>query len=141
MRQAPRTVSRLPGLALNAALMLAPLAAWAFLAENRAEVLPVSDGVFEVTNSGGSAAQHYWCGAGDYAISQLRTGATQRVYIWQALGPSVNRPGRKSVQFALQPPPGANTTPGYSLSVRAVGDNMTAAAAREYCWDFRLLDP
>ncbi len=134
-------ILRYPKWAFVAALSLLPTTAFAFLAQNRAEVLPVSDGVFEVTNSGGSSAQAYWCGAGDYAIAQLRVGASQRVYIWKAEGPSVNRPGRNAVQFSLQPPPGANTTPGYSLSVRAVGDNLTAAAAREYCWGLRILDP
>ncbi|WP_240482169.1 hypothetical protein [Ruegeria marisrubri] len=95
----------------------------------------LQNGVFEVVNHFGSAPKDYWCGAGDYAIRVLRTPATQRVYLWQAVGPSVAEPGKKGVQFSLQPPAGADTSPGYSVSVKRVGDNMPASMAQNYCYD------
>ncbi len=124
---------------LGLCLAMLPGLAGAWTAFNRHEVQPVGGGVFEVLNEFGSGAQQYWCGAGDYAIRVLGTGATQRVYIWRAIGPASTVSGRKSVQFSLTPPPGADTTPGFSLSTRRVGDNMTAASAQNYCYD-RLRD-
>ena len=124
-----------------AGLVVAPTVALPWRAWNRHEVLPVSDGVWEVVSEIGSGATDYWCGAGDYAIRQLRTSATQRIYIWQAIGPSVNRPGKKSVQFALSAPAGADTSVGYSVTVKRAGDNMTASMAQKYCYDRVSLEP
>lgn len=120
---------------LLGSLICMPLSAEAWRAWNRHEVLPVSKGVWEVVNRVGSGAQDYWCGIGDFAIRQLRTQATQRIYVWREIGPAVNRPGRKSVQFSLSPPPGVDTTPRLSLSVKVRGDNLNAATARNYCYD------
>lgn len=117
------------------ALVSFPFEAAAWRAWNRHEVLPVSQGVWEVVSEIGSGAQDYWCGIGDYALRELRTQATQRIYIWQGIGPSVNRQRRKSVQFSLSPPAGVSTEPRISLSVKAVGDNLNAATARGYCYD------
>ena len=86
-----------------------------------------------------SAPKDFWCGAGDYAIRVLRTSATQRIYLWQAVGPAVTVKGHNGVQFSLQSPQGADTNPGYSISVKKVGDNMTASMAQNYCYD-RLTD-
>ena len=115
-------------------LALLPDPALAWRAINRTEVNPVRKGVFEVIPHGRSGAQQFWCGAGDYARVVLRVAATQRVYIWRAIGPSETRPGAKSVQFALSPPPGKeNYKPGYSLSVKAEGDSLDAFTAQRYC--------
>ncbi|MCV2891063.1 RraA family protein [Ruegeria aquimaris] len=122
-------------LALLGAGLLAPGMALAFQAFNRFEVYPVSKGVIEVVNRNGSAPKDFWCGAGDYAIRVLRTSATQRIYLVRPVGPAVTVQGRKGVHYALQPPPGVNTTPGYSVSVKVVGDNMTASMAQNYCYD------
>jgi hypothetical protein len=110
------------------------------LIPNRYEIRPLQDGVFEVVSLTRSGASDYWCGAGDYARNQLRAPVTQRIYIWKAIGPSVGRSGRKAVQFSFTAPEGANTTPGYSLSVKAVGDNMTVDAAYQYCFNYDLTD-
>ncbi len=129
---------RIP-LFLTAALVLPSVAA-GFQAINRFEVYPVNkSGVFEVVNRHGSAPKDFWCGAGDYAIRVLRTSATQRVYLVQPVGPAVTVQGRKGVQFALNPPEGADTSTGYSVSVKKVGDNMPAHMAQNYCYD-RLED-
>ncbi len=119
-------------LALAPALIPTPAFAWR--AVNGTEVNPVRKGVFEVIPHGRSGAQQFWCGAGDYARVALGIGPTQRLYIWRAIGPSETRPGSKSVQFALSPPPGKEDyKPGYSLSVKAEGDNLDVFTAQRYC--------
>lgn len=125
--------------ALTLSALSLPGAALAFRAFNGAEVAVIAEGVFEVTDRGGSAAQAFWCGAGDF-VTATGGASNQRIYIAKGLGPSTISPGRKAVQFSLTPPPGVDTTPGFSLSVRRVGDNMRTASARQYCYD-RLLEP
>lgn len=120
---------------LATAALLLPAVASAWTAWNRLEVQPLKNGVYEVISDVGSGPVQFWCGAGDYGMRVLGAGATQRIYIWEAIGPSVTRPGRKAVQFSLTPPPGADTSTGYSLTVKRAGDNITAAMAQNYCYD------
>lgn len=128
-RATPKTV-----LGAVVALVLVPATGQAWTAFNLMEVNPVGKSVFEVVGRAGSGPSQYWCGAGDYARTVLGVKPTQRIYIWKAIGPSQTRPGYKAVQFALSPPPGKEDyQPGYSLSVKAEGDNMDAAMARRYC--------
>lgn len=110
-----------------------PGAALAFFALNRLEVVPMSNGVFEVVGRPGSGAANYWCGAGDYAIAQLRVSATQRVYMWSEVGPSQTRPGKKAIQFSTNVPPSGPAAQSYSLSMKRIGDNMSASQAQGYC--------
>lgn len=93
-------------------------------------VTPKANGVYEVSASGTSAPVAYWCGIGDFAIRTLRTKATQRIYIVRAY-----EKGVRTVQFSLTPPEGVDTTPGYSITVKRVGENMSAGSAQGYCWD------
>jgi len=124
-----------------AALLVAlPGAALAWRAANGHHVHDLGGGVFEVVGRVGSGAQEYWCGAGDYAIAVLGAAAAQRVYIWRPLGASATERGRKAVQFALSPPPGTDTSTGYSLTVRRAGDNLSAAMAQQYCYGGRFDD-
>jgi len=67
-------------------------------------------------------------------MRHLGVGATQRVYLWAALGPSQTVAGKKAVQFSLSVPPSGPAPQSYSLSVKAVGDSLTAAAAQKYCF-------
>ena len=126
---------------LAALVVLTPGWVGAWRAYNWHDVFPVSKIAFEVIGRPGSAAADYWCGAGDYVRHGLRKPATTRVYIWRAIGPSVIQSGYKAVQFSLTPPENASTSPGYSLSVKAVGDNMTAAAAFQFCLGNDRFDP
>lgn len=126
---------------LAVVLALTPGWAIAYRAINRHEVFPVSDTVFEVVSEVGASAADYWCGAGDFVRNSMRAGATQRIYIHRGLGPSLTRPGKKGVHFTLIPPQNADTTPALTLSVKAVGDNMTSAMAYQYCLNNNLLDP
>jgi hypothetical protein len=121
-------------IALTCVLISAPGWASAWWAWTRHEVFPVAEGVFEVVSEPGSGPQDFWCGAGDYAIRVLGVKVVQRIYTWRGIGPSVARPGRKAMQFAFAPPKGADTSTSLSLSLTRVGDNLTAAAARQYCY-------
>lgn len=101
----------------------------------RTEVAQLDNGVFEIVSYGTSAPVSYWCGAGDFAIRGLRTKGNQRIYVWKAYGPSVSKPGKKGVQFSLTAPEGADTSESYSITVKRVGENMSAGTAQSYCFD------
>jgi hypothetical protein len=126
---------------LSAVLVLIPGLGMAYRAINWHEVYPVSNTVFEVVGRVGSGAADYWCGAADYVRSALGDTSLRRIYIWRGIGPSVAKPGFKAVQFALAPPENADTTPGLTLSVKAVGDNLTSIAAFQYCLSDDRFDP
>ncbi len=97
----------------------------------RTQITPLKDGTYEVKPVGGSsAAVTYWCGIGDYAVRTLGVSNSQRIYVSKAY-----EKGVRTVQFSLTPPPGANTNPGYSLTVNRVGENLSAASAQNYCFD------
>ncbi|MEX0307895.1 MAG: hypothetical protein AB3N12_10975 [Ruegeria sp.] len=97
----------------------------------RTQITPLKDGVYEVRPVGGSsAAVTYWCGIGDYAIRTLGVSNSQRIYVSKPY-----EKGIRTVQFSLTPPPGADTNPGYSLTVNRVGENLSAASAQNYCFD------
>lgn len=81
-----------------------------------------------------SSAQEFWCSAGDYATRVLGAAATQKVYLWRPVGDSTVAPGRTAVQFTLSAPPGADTSTGYSLTVKRAGDNLSAGFAQQYCF-------
>ncbi len=113
-----------PGLAVAAGIGVGSYPAF------RTTVTPLNNGDYEVAASGTSAPVAYWCGIGDYAIRTLRTQASQRIYISKAY-----ERGVRTVQFSLTPPEGADTSPSYSVGVKRVGENMTAATAQGYCYD------
>lgn len=122
------------------AAMAPGLAVAQWRAINRSEVFPISSDRFEVVNRSNSRTQEYWCAAGDYAIRQLRTSATQRIYVVSPIGPSQFRPGKRGVQFSLTPPPEGPAPQSYSLSVKTVGENITASFARNYCLDNLMIE-
>jgi len=128
-------------LALGIALAATSANADIWRAVNQHEVAALKGGGFEVISEVGAGAADYWCGAGDYVRRRLGARGTQRIYISRALGPSVARPGKSSVQFVLTPPPGADTSTRLSLSVKAVGDNLSAAMAQQYCYGDDPFDP
>jgi hypothetical protein len=121
-------------------LTAVPVAALAFTAQNGNRVNPMANGVFEVVQNVRSRPADFWCGAGDFAVRALRAASAQRVYVWRPIGASETQPSSNGVQFALNPPPGADTNTGYSLSVKRAGDNLTAGAAQQYCFGNRFSD-
>jgi len=134
-------MSFLTRLAVLATLVSLPVGALSWRALNWHEVFELGDGVYEVVGRPGTGAADYWCGIGDYAITQLRVKVVQRIYTWKGVGPSVARPGRHAMQFAFAPPEGADTSTSYSLSMKRVGDNLTAAAAQQYCYGSKFTEP
>lgn len=127
---------------ITATLVLAPAVAGAVgfglsvRPQFRTEITPLPNGVYEVKAFGSSAPVNYWCGIGDYAIRTLGVPNSQRIYIWRAY-----EPGVRTVQFSMTPPPGADTKPGYSITVKKVGANMSAVSAQNYCYDNFITDP
>ncbi len=117
-----------------------PTTASAWRAINQHDVYQISPGVYEVVSEPGSGAVDFWCGIGDFGRMQLNLGATQKIYVWRGLGPSVTRPERAAVQFALNPPSGSAVAQGYGLSVKQAGDSLSASFARQYCSGSRF-DP
>lgn len=115
------------------AMMIAPSFAEARSRAYLNTVVPFKDGTFEVVGGNSVAARDYWCSAGDFVRLTLRKSAKQTIYLHTALGPSQAARGRKAVRFSLTPPEGADTSPGYSVSVKRVGDNMSAGAASQFC--------
>ncbi|TNF63616.1 MAG: hypothetical protein EP307_04720 [Rhodobacteraceae bacterium] len=86
----------------------------------------------------GAGPAQYWCGAGDYAIRALRAPSNARVYLVQGPAPSRTEPGKKAVTFSLTPPPAAadrSQVQQLFLSLKAIGDNLSAVAAQQYCYD------
>jgi len=96
----------------------------------RTEITPMQNGVYEVKAIGSSAPVNYWCGIGDFAIRTLGLPSSQRIYISKAY-----EPGVRTVQFSMTPRPGVDIKPGYSVTVKRVGANMSAASAQRYCDD------
>ncbi|MFT7597003.1 MAG: hypothetical protein ACI8R4_004346 [Paracoccaceae bacterium] len=133
-------MTKLTHLAAAALLAATPGMALAWQADNRHFVNPVSDGVFEVVGRSGSGGPEFWCAAGDYARRAIGASATQRIYLVRGPAPAITRKWNRAVLFSLTEPQGADLTPGYTLSVTRVGENLIAASAQNYCSDYKMLD-
>ena len=125
------------GLALVLAIATAPAGAFAWRTWLGYEVYPVSEQVWEVLNEPGAGPRQYWCATGEWARRVLNVPVVTRIYIHRGLGPSDIAPGRSGVQFSLEPPPGADTSTSYSLSIRRPGENISAAQALDYCYGLK----
>ena len=114
--------------------ILLPLGAHAFTAKNRLTVSQIDATVFEVVGRPGSGAREMWCAAGDYARSQ-NVPSTTRIYLESGRQPAVSRPGGTAVRFTLSPDAAGVTPvpPQLVLNVDVPGDNLSVAAATEYC--------
>lgn len=130
---------------LSIVLALWPGLVWADVAFvssiNRFPVAQVDNATFEVIARGGRVgARDYWCAAGDFGLSQGIRSNT-RVYLAGAEGPSVTQPGRKAVRFTFDPQAAGLTpiAPQLTLSVDAVGDNMSLVAAQQFCGNTGIL--
>ena len=120
------------------ALTVAALAAspvLAFTASNYMRVNPVNTSVFEVVARGGARPGDYWCAAAEYLLYKGSTNATQRIYLVRELGVAETANRRSAAQFSLQAPSGVDTNPGVTMSVQRVGENLSAAMARDQCYD------
>lgn len=124
---------------LAIALTLATAAqADTFRALNRHHVNALPNGDFEVISRVGAGPAQFWCGAGDYTIRALRAPSNTRVYLVQAPAPSRTEPGKTAITFSLTPPASADARSSAQqlfLSMKAVGDNLSAVSAQQYCYD------
>lgn len=124
-----KTLSALALAALTASPVLA------FTASNYMRVNPVNGSVFEVVARGGAGPGDYWCAAAEYLLYKGSTNATQRIYVVRELGAAETANRRSAVQFSLQAPSGVDTNPGFTMSVGRIGENLSAAMARNQCHD------
>ncbi len=100
--------------------------------ESRSEAHPLPDGLFEVIADFSESAI-YWCGAGTYAQNVLGRAQSDRIHVWRGPAPSQAKPGRKSVQFGLDAPPGTKSGSRFSTDVKIIGNSLSVSQAREKC--------
>lgn len=100
--------------------------------QSRSEAFALPGGQFEVIAAFSENAI-YWCGAATYAASSKLVAGTGRIYVLSGPGPSAARPGRMSVRFGIEPPPGAAQVSSMTTSVDIVGNSLTLAEARQTC--------
>lgn len=96
-------------------------------------VLPVRQidaNSFEVIEADGAGGVHIWCAAGIFTRKVLHQRGGD-IGIVQALGPSPNYPGRKSVVFSTLPV--AEPKSSYSTNVRTPGLTFSMAHANAVC--------
>lgn len=118
--------------------LVLPNAAAAFRAQNTLKVNPEGQGQFEVIQSGGVTAGDVWCAAGDYAMRVLGVAGTQRVYLVEGKHTARTEERRRfGYSFSLTPPPEAQNFPTSPLllSLKNVGDSLSATSAQQYCYD------
>lgn len=118
---------------LAAALMASPVPSAAWTAMNSQRVYGLSATSFEVVGRSGSTNTDYWCAAGDYARRVLDVPVSQRIYIQSGLAAAETQDRKSAVQFTLQPPADADLRPGFLVSIRRVGENMSMSGAWSYC--------
>jgi len=100
--------------------------------QSRFEAFPLPDGRFEVIAAFSENAI-YWCGAATFVASNKLARGTGQIYVWQGPAPSAARPGRTSVRFGVEAPPGAGKVDSLTTSVEIVGNSLTVAEARQTC--------
>ncbi len=118
--------------------MIAPSASYAWRAFNNLRVNPEGQVTFEVIQSGGISAADAWCAAGDFAIRRLGANSNQRIYLVEGKHIARTEERRRfGYTFSLKPPPEAQnfSSNPLTLSLRNVGDSLTAINARQYCYD------
>ncbi|KIN73169.1 hypothetical protein [Sulfitobacter guttiformis] len=103
-----------------------------FRSVNDLDVVPISATSFAVIEARGEGPQGMWCAAAEYA--ERRLGATSRVYISEARGPSRVEPGRNSVVFTIDPST-LSQGPFQSITIGTsqVGLGLPVAHARQFC--------
>ena len=118
----------------SAILLAIPMAAQAYTASNRLAVSDIGNATFEVVARGGTGSKAYWCAAGEYAQS-IGAPSNGRVYVVTGPGPSATSAGRTAVQFTTNAQAAGVTpvSPQASLTVSVPGDNLSVAAAQQYC--------
>ncbi|WP_158964645.1 hypothetical protein [Chachezhania sediminis] len=135
--RARRTLGSLAAVTAGIATVAIPTVAAAFIAINQLTVNPVKQGVWEVVGNAGSSPAQLWCAAGDYGLRVEKLPSSHRIYLYRARGLGETENRSNTAQFSAAPPPSGALSPGLTLDMKRVGDNMTIAFARSYCGDER----
>lgn len=113
-------------------LMAIPVAAQAFTAENRVDVMPRAGSSFEVEEDIRFGVPGQWCAAADYAVRSLGASWTSRIYV-QGQGSA-----SRAVVFGLTP---AGAQPksisSVAASAREPGSNFSVQRAFGFCIEQR----
>ena len=123
---------------LVVATLAAPTSAFAWRAFNSLRVNPETQSTFEVIQSGGVSAADVWCAAGDYALRRLGVAGNQKIYLTEGKHIARTEERRRfGYSFSLAPPPEAQnfSRSPLLLSLRNVGDSLSAINAQQYCYD------
>lgn len=118
-----------------AATVMWPAQAEAWRAWNFLRVNPETQAEFEVIRRGGAGAADLWCAAGDYAMRVLRVPATTRIYLVEGPHTARTERNRIAVSFSLVAPDGTDTSRRFVLRSDAIGDNLSATFAQQYCYN------
>ncbi|MFV0334114.1 MAG: hypothetical protein ACK5JR_08610 [Tropicimonas sp.] len=110
-----------------------------YLARNRmiAAGIPAKAGFFEVFQRATAGPPDYFCVAGEYVRYGLRLTASTDIYVVRGMGPSVTRPGRRSVVFSYVKyddiPDMSAAEKGYSVSISRPGYFLSAGHSAAFC--------
>ena len=115
--------------ALTAGLTAAPALAGN---ESRSKAYPLSNGLIEVI-ADFSENSIYWCGAGDYALTQMSKPVTQRLYVWKGPAPSTAVAGERAVTFGFTRPPEAGEVNSLTNDVNIIGNSLSVGQAKKTC--------
>ena len=121
---------------LSVAIMIVPGVGSALETANKMQIVEGKAGTFEVlANDAEASAAAFWCGAGDYVLSELEEPDDTPILVIRPLGDSPTQPGVLSVEFTIEPTD-AQTATSASVSEAVddtVGATMTAFAAKDQC--------
>lgn len=90
-------------------------------------VTPAPGNAYDITPLLASSDSDYWCAAADHALNELNASGSTRVY---ALAGASGRAER----FSLTPP-ATGPVQSIGLSLDLPGNNLSAAAAFQYCYN------
>ena len=119
--------------AVCAAIAL-PQVTHAFEGKRGTTVNAVSDTVFEVVARTAGSAQEYWCGAADYARSELGVPWSAKITLVRGRGPSETTGRRSAVQYSLADAAGiARERLIVQFGQLLPGQTMTVSNAYRFC--------
>ena len=117
-------------------LFALPQASVAFQGKRGTTVNAINDTAFEVIARTAGSAQDYWCGAADFALTQLRASWSAEIRIIRGRGPSETSNRRSAVQFTLISNEGlarSGNRSALQFGSLQVGDTLRVRSAYQFC--------
>ncbi len=102
--------------------------------ESRFKAYDISDGVFEIV-ADTSDNSIYWCGAGTHALKVLGKQNSQKIFVIAEPSGSVATAKKTAAKFGFTQPAETGPVSSFSNDVDIVGNSMTVAFARQFCFD------